>query len=206
MANEIAVKEPTAELSVQEKFAYDYFVKNRGKTLGTMPLSPSTQAQLFELFLNGVPFNEIRRMNPSYSLGQIIAAAVDNNWFAQRESHMSTLLNTVKDRVGQISLESVDFLSNLLSAAHKKHGDSLKRYLQTGNESELSGIALESLRSYREALELLMRLTGQDIKRVKGTVEHEHRHELTGAADLLSGLSDPDKAARMLEILEPDDK
>lgn len=155
-----------------------------GKTKGlSYPLAPVTQAKLFELYLNGSCCEDIQKLNPTFTLGQVVDACVDGKWEQRRRNHINRLLSRVRDRVVQVQSESVEFMSNMLAAAHKLHGDKLKKFLQTGNEKDLGDVKIENLEQYRKAADVLLKLTGQsNTQKVAGEVTH--RHVLEGGRDI----------------------
>jgi hypothetical protein len=186
------------ELSRQERLALDSW------SSGTAPaLSPSLVAQLFELYLNGSSCDEIARLNPGVPLGAIVAARLYHRWDERKEQHINHLLDTVRERVQQVQMEAVHFVSDQLAAAHKLQGDKIKRFLQTGDPNELGDFAPDTLEKYRKSIELLLKLTGQDgNKKVAGEVKHTHTLSPVPAEgrEVTS-----DKAARILEILVEDE-
>jgi hypothetical protein len=76
-------------------------------------------------------------------------------------------------------MESVMFSADLLASANKMFGDKLKKYIQTGDERELGTLKIDSLKQYRDAVELLLKLTGQD-KKVEITGQVKQTVEFTG--------------------------
>jgi hypothetical protein len=171
------VNDRLAWLSDSEKYALDYFRKSFQKGgASTYAIAPSTQAQLFVLYLNGRSLNEIRILNhPNFNLGQIVAAAVDNDWEGQKREYSSGLMQKARERFQQVGCESLAFLGDTLSAAHKMHGDAMARYLQSGNPADLGAFTITNIRQYKEVLELLLKASGQDKTtnlNVKGVVEH----------------------------------
>lgn len=132
---------------------------------------------MFGLFLQGTSCEDIVRLNKGLSLGQIVRARVDNDWDGKRQAHIEGLLTSTRERLQQITLESVEFVSMALAAAHKQFGDQFKRYLQTGNEQDLPPVmTITGLKSYKEAIELLKTLSGQDTKKNTHTGEVIHTH------------------------------
>jgi hypothetical protein len=163
-------------LSDSEKYALKYFRANFQKgEAHTFPLSVDSQIELFELYLNGRSLSEIRQANPKFSLGQIVDSAVVGDWQQKKQEYLETLLQNAKSRLQQISCESVRFLSDQMAVAHKIQGEKLQKYLQTGNEDDLGEFGIKNLRQYKEAAELLVRVTGQDkisTVNVQGEVKH----------------------------------
>lgn len=158
MTEEIVLS-PVERLTPEERKAYKLYVQKNDP-----PLAPSIQAQLFSLYLNGTTCEEIQKLNPNFSLGMIVRARVEGLWDDRRDAHLQTLFEGVRERVQQVQMESVVFTSDLLASANKMFGDKLKKYLQTGDERELGSLRIDSLKQYRDAVDLLMKLTGQDKK------------------------------------------
>lgn len=191
-----------AKLSPTELKAYDDYLEK-----GAPSLAPSVQLQLYQLFLNGKSTDEIARLNPNFSLGMIVRARVEGFWDEKRDAHLAQLLEGVRERVQQAQLEAVNFACDMLSAVHKLQGDKIKKYLQTGNQEELEGLGGNlSLKTYKEVVELLLKLTGQDSKdkKVSGEVLHKHTVEAGPGPVGKAGFS-PAKAARILELIESEE-
>lgn len=185
MPEEIVVKEPepTDLLSPEEAKAYRLYMKKNDP-----PLAPKIQAELFSLYLNGSSCEEIAQLNPHFNLGMIVRARVEGLWDKRRNEHLANLFSGVRERVQQVQMESIMLTSDLLAAANKRFGEKLKRYIQTGDERELGALQVDSLKQYRDAVDLLLKLTGQDKKvEVKG--------EITKTVEFKGKLSPKDAAA-----------
>lgn len=151
----------TIPLNEREERAYQFHMEafRAGKEYA---LAPTVEAGLFELFLNGVPLEDIQRLNRGYRLGQIVRSAVEGGWHERKRDYTKKLMEAVEPRVQQVQSEAVAFASDLLAAAHKQHGDRLRRFLQTGDEKDLGDFSLSDLGKYAKGVELLLKLTGQD--------------------------------------------
>ena len=155
-------------LSRKEQAALDHYKRSDGRKI-----SPQTEAQFFQLFLRGKSCEEIHRLNPGFHLGAIVTARLESGWDEKLSEYRDSLMNSVSNRVKQVELEAIDFVGDVLSATHKMHGDRIKRYMQTGDEAELGDLAINSMQGYKTAIELLMKLTGQDKEsRVQHNVQH----------------------------------
>jgi len=163
-------------LSPKEVKAYRYWKNSR-----EAELAPATQAKLFSLYLNGKTTHEIQALNPGFSLGQVVYAKIKGEWDRRRNEHLDYLLNTVQQRVIQVTAESAIFIADLLSATNKYHGEAIKKYLQTGDPSDLGELQINSLQGYTRAVELLQKLTGQDKQQkllVDGVVTHKTENDI----------------------------
>jgi len=190
MSNELAVSEieglPPVELEAYSKYV----------SKGGAPLSPGVQAQLFSLYLHGDSCEEIAELNKNFTLGMIVKAKVDGLWEHKRIAHLRELLDSVKDRVTQTQLESALFASDLLAATHKIHGKKLRKAIQTGNEDDAGELAIHSIKQYRDAVDLLLKVTGQDTKQ-QVTVKGEQTHTIE-----FKGKMTPQEAALALAAIE----
>jgi len=186
------------DLSEKELKAYEYFVASE-----EAEISPTTQAQLFELFLNGKSCQEIHKMNPGFQLGQIVSSRINGQWDELRKEYQDGLLKNVKDRAQQAQLETVVLLSDMLAAASKIHGKRLKKFIQTGDEKDLGGLRIESIRTLKDVLEMLLKATGQtETRKVQGLIEVEHHHT-TGSPEEQADISlEASNAADVLRLLE----
>jgi hypothetical protein len=140
---------------------------------GDAPASPDLNARLFKLYLMGKSLDEIQRTNKAFTLGMMVQAKIEGDWDLRKTEYQGELLDGVKDRVKQTQLESIHFVSDQLGLAHARFRDALMKYLETGDESALGGMGISNMKQYKESIDLLMQLTGQDnTKKVQGQVTH----------------------------------
>jgi hypothetical protein len=123
-------------------------------------LSASLAAQMFEQFINGATLSQIGREWRGYQLGAIVRAAVESDWHGKKAEYLEHLHAGVIGRSKQTAAESVEFTSTLLAVAHKHWGAKLRRYLATGQESELDGFEIRSIDQYRKVIQTFLELTG----------------------------------------------
>ena len=174
MTDEIIIPNALDRLSEREKTALRIW-QSISKT--QPQLSPDTQARLYSLFLQNITFDEIARLNKGIPIGQILECAYQGEWFLKRDEYIEGLLSNVKNMLQQSTIESVGFIIAQLAATHKKFGDSAKKYLQHGDESEFRSFGLENIKSYKVAIEALQKLTGQE-----GKTEVSHNVVVTNAS------------------------
>jgi hypothetical protein len=167
-------------ISNSEKLALSRFKENFNRGgMETRPLSTSKALQLYSLFLDGNTLAAISEINPELGLGTIVNSAIEGKWNIKRQEYLDELYSRANDRAMQVVAEGANFMALLLSAAHKKHGSKLKKFLQTEDPKELLDcMSIDGLRGYREGVEILMKLTGQDsIKKVQvsGDITHTEK-------------------------------
>lgn len=141
----------------------DYNMLSAYIAIGRHPLSPDTAAKLFELFLNGSDINEIHRLNKNFPYEAILWARIKYDWDKLKDEYAFNLTNQVAQKVIKASLETTSLLTDMLAVAHKKHGDKLKKFLQTGDESDLGdALSIDTIHGLLKAVEGLQKVTGQD--------------------------------------------
>lgn len=183
-------------LTEKERSAYDSYIKTDNRSIST-----ATQAQWFSLFLRGKSCFEIQRLNSGFHLGAVVKCRIEGDWDAKLQQYRESLFDGVREKLQQTELESIEFLSDMLAAAHKQHGDRIKRYLQTGNEAELGDMLISSVRAYKEVLELITKITGQERQQ---HVQHVHQITTDGSIALPSNPTS-DQAEQLLRLLASKD-
>lgn len=172
-------------------------------------LSPSLQAELFSLYLNGLSCEDIQKHNKNLRLGAIVRAARDGDWHNKRLDYVQGLLNGVRDQAQQTQAESVVFVSRGLAMVEKLYGARIHRFLQTGNEEDLGDLKNWGLSQYKTLIELFLKLTGQDSTKrvgvsVTGGITHggKVQHEGVDPSRPMIGPPSSDDAAKILELLQ----
>jgi hypothetical protein len=146
------------------------------------PLGPDKNAKLYSLYLNGNNCEEIQKLNPNLTLGQVVHARVIGDWDLRKENYQESLLQKTEERHRQVAMETINFLSDLLAVTNIRYGQKLKKYMQFEQESDLDELAI-SLKQYKEMAELHQKLAGVDGQKrqiVTGevTVNHNHKTEV----------------------------
>jgi len=160
-------------------------------------LAPSLNAKLFQLFVNGKSCEEIRRLNLNLTLGQIVHARIEGDWDRRRTEHLEHLLTQTTARIQQVTVETADFVADLLAVANREHGDKLRRYLQSGDPNDLGDFKIDNIPQLKQAIEVLQKLTGQERQsaiHLSGSVE-------TRPAQQQPGPPTSEQAGKVLQLL-----
>jgi hypothetical protein len=173
-------------------------------------VSPIDAAQMFEIFLHGGSCTQIEKQWRKYKLGAIVKAAIEYQWHEKRQEYLEHLHRDAVERGRQAVAESVGFTADLLAVAHKRWGQKLRRYLATGDESELDGFEIRSIDQYRKVVQTFLELTGHDPSEVFAKKTTEGGEMMTagsmagGGLDWVSVASSaklrPELAAALLAI------
>ena len=127
------------------------------------PLSTETAASCFQSYLSGQTLTQIQKNTGGLSLGQVVDAAVSNNWLQEKKDYVAFLAEKAKEELAKISLESAQFLGQVLAAHHACVGPKVRKAIQTGKRNDLDqAIDGPFLGQYGKTLSLLMQVSGQD--------------------------------------------
>lgn len=160
---------------------------------------------MYVLFQAGKNCEEIQSLNPNLSLGMIVRARVDFGWDEKREKYLQSMTERARQRAQQISLESLNFLGDLITAFHVNDQAKLQKFIQTGDSNELKGammVSANSLKVYKDIIEMVMAMTGQSqTKKIQGVVEHLHSVQTAPEPEKPKQMSAGD-AASLLRTLD----
>lgn len=170
------LEQALSALTPRERGAYRVY-----KESGKPAIAASTSASMFALFLQGHTCDDIAKLNPGFGLGAIVRARIEDDWDARRIEHTQELLDGIRQTVQRAQLGAMQFVADGLAAFQKLAGEKFQKYLQTGDVKDLGDFKDMNFKTYKELLELLLKLTGQDTstKKVQGFVEHRHTLEQT---------------------------
>lgn len=144
-----------------------------------LPLSPIAGARLYDRFLHGSTCVEIAALNPGISLGHIVQARLTQEWDRRRDEYVDDLMKVTEQKHKQVALETINFVSDLLSANNARFNNKLQRYLKSGQEKDLEDLAM-NLKQFKEMSELHHKLLSTQTEKrtvVSGEVVHTHRQE-----------------------------
>jgi hypothetical protein len=123
--------------------------------------------------LQGYSVSDLVKQNPNYGslgLGLIVRARIECNWDEEREKYIQSLMSSVRQTVEKVTLESIQFASDGMAVFHRLAGDRFKKYLQTGDASTLGDFRDMSFKNYKDFVELLQKVTGQDIQKQRAEI------------------------------------
>lgn len=138
------------EIDLAEKYL------RRHKTAGA--LRDHDAMMLYELFMIGTSFKDMSLQYPQFDLAQIILTAALRKWPMDRDRMMSSLKDRVKAKVVKSVVESVDFLTSMLSVATAENIEQMRRYITDPINNPKPSLRIQSIKEYKEILESLQKL------------------------------------------------
>lgn len=199
MSNEIDKKTS----AIQTLTSYELEAYNKYADSGRPGLSARQADSLYNMYKSGMTCESMSKLpgNEGLQLGMILKARIDYRWDERRQAEASALFSRAKEGVELAQLESIQFVTQAVMAYSQMMGDKVRKYLQTRNEEELGSFKNMSVKQFRELLDMLMMLTGQDkTKQVFGKIVHEHVGENGNALD--GKVVEAEEAEIMLKALE----
>lgn len=167
--NEDLLKKAESILDPQDLVAVSAYIAG-----GKHQLAPDTAARFFELYLNGSSIDEIHRLNKAFPVEAIHIARVKYDWDTSKDLYILELQSSIKQKVLKAQIESTALMTDVLSAAYRMHGDKIKKYLQTGDESAVKGVfGVESIAQLLKVVDSLQKITGQSNQIKVKTESHQ---------------------------------
>lgn len=132
---------------------------------GGSEIALSTANKFFELYISGNDVEDIHKLNPAFPRSAINWLRIKYDWDSMREQLMRKMQNQIADKVMKAQFEAASLYSDIISAAHKKHSENLKKYIQTGDKKYLEDtIDINSVHQLQKVVDGLQKVTGQDRK------------------------------------------
>jgi len=141
---------------------------------GVRPIAPTLAADMLNLFMENYSCSEIAKINKGLSEIDVLYCRYKYNWDEQRDKYAKELQEQVVQKLMKMKLESMEFLTNMLSVLHKDERQKMMTYLQTGKEEDKPKSWVNGIGAYKSIIETLQKLTGED-KVQKHEVKAEHR-------------------------------
>jgi hypothetical protein len=187
------------EIQLAEK----YLKKN--KTAGA--LKDSEAFVLYEMFMIGTSFADMHLQYPQYPLPQIILTAALRKWPLDRERMMGSLKDRVRAKVVKSVVESVDFLTSMISVANAEHLEEMRKYVMDPKHNKKPELRIESIKEYKEILETLQKMVdGANNPKQKSSAMYGALEDTKKLGEKLPAARVEDDPSRMLaDIVEVDD-
>jgi hypothetical protein len=144
-----------SDMTVTHVAALDAFVGE-----GLPGIAKATESAIFEwfnLYLAGKTYDEIATICNA-NLNHILYIANKFEWFNKKMNHYNGILTKLDQRVQASKLESAEFVLDVITFIHKKHGTKITEFLRTGNKELLKDIHLGELDKYFKSIEALGKL------------------------------------------------
>lgn len=148
-------KEDAPFLQEDEVQEINDYIANGGR-----PISPSAATNFLALFLEGRSIEQIHRSHAQWSRAAIQHARFVYKWDLQKGEYLTDLTRQVAQRLLKSKVDSLSFLMDRLSIAHKEFANEMEVYLQNPVDDNLPKNRIQSMKDYRETVKTLQELMG----------------------------------------------
>lgn len=163
----------------------------RHKTKGA--LSDADAMLLYEHYMIGTSFKDLALQFPQFPIAQIILSAALRKWARDRDRMMSSLRDRVRAKVVKSVVESVDFLTMMISVTNAEHLETMRQYVLDPSKNKKPDLRIESIKEYKEILESLQKM-------VDGTTNPKQKSSaLYGALEDTKKIGDKNKPKEIEE-------
>lgn len=168
------------EVKHAEKYLRKY------KTKGA--ISELESLKVYELYMVGVSFHELRKQFPQYQLGQIILTAALRGWNKDRDRMQDSLRDRVQAKIVKSILEQVDWLTVMLSVTNAEHMDQMRQYIIDPKNNPKPPMRISSIKEYKDVVETLHKIVtgtagGSGKQSALSILEPKPATRLTGGDD-----------------------
>jgi hypothetical protein len=149
-----------SELTPDENKALDIFLSQRDKGGScTKALAYELQEDLFRLYVNGTSIQDIAKLRPNLSLGQICHAAVEYKWKETKDNYTTASIKRNEERLPFLLASSVEYIADQITASHLLNGQKIKNYILTGDPEYIKDVPLGNFKQYKELVDALVKLS-----------------------------------------------
>jgi len=117
----------------------------------------------FNLYLAGKSYLQIAE-NTKSKIEHILYIANKFKWHERKMNHYNNVLGKIEQRVLATKVESAEFLLDVITFFHKKHGTKINDFIKTGKEDLLKNIHLGELDKYYKSLDALQKVLSKPLE------------------------------------------
>jgi len=152
---EIPDDEVLTDMSESEKESLAKF-KTRGHP-GIHKINDAVVYKMFNLYLAGRTYSEISQVTKEKK-DLVLYLSSRFDWFKIKMEYLLSLNNNLVAKVSKTRLESINFLTNLMTLNHKYYSKQIDKYLMSGDDKVFESLNLKPLEKYMKAIDVLEKL------------------------------------------------
>lgn len=133
------------------------YVANGCVGLATLVKDEHKVNNLFALYMSGKTYTEISKIS-RVKKDLVLYMAAKMKWYEKRMEYLDDINNNITKKLTATRVESMNFISSLISMHHKYYGDAINDYLKTGDRDIIDGLDLKQLTQYFKSIEMLEKI------------------------------------------------
>jgi hypothetical protein len=155
------------DFSDQEKKELEVYVQNGCIGLDKIIYDQTKIESMFGLYMSGKTYNEISRIT-RVKRDIVLYMAAKLRWYDKRTDYLEGVQKEVTKKLISTKIESVNFITDLITAQHKYYGNQIEKFLETGDRSIIDSLDLKQLSQYFKSLEVLEKLVNPSNVKTSG--------------------------------------
>jgi hypothetical protein len=88
----------------------------------------------------------------------VLYLAAKLRWYEKRIEHINNIQRNVANKIAETKIKSVDFITDLINFHHKYYGESIDKFMLTGDKTIVEDIDMKFLTQYFKSIEVLEKL------------------------------------------------
>jgi hypothetical protein len=133
------------------------YVSNGCVGLATLVKDEHKVNNLFALYMSGKTYTEISKIS-RVKKDMVLYMAAKMKWYEKRMEYLDDINSNITRKLTETRVESMNFISSLISMHHKYYGDAINQYLRTGDRDIIDGLDLKQLTQYFKSIEMLEKI------------------------------------------------
>lgn len=133
------------------------FVKNGCHGLENLVKQEHKINSMFSLYMSGKNYTEISKIT-KVKKNLVLYMSAKMRWYDKRMEYLNDIQNNITKKLKDTRLESLNFISNLISMHHKYYGEEIDKYMATGDKDIIDGIDMKALSQYFKSIEILEKI------------------------------------------------
>lgn len=145
------------------------FVANGCHGLETLVKDEAKVNGLFGLYMAGKTYVEISKIS-KVKKDLVLYMAAKMKWYEKRMEYLEDIQSKMTKKMTSARVESLNFITGLISFHHKYYGDEIDKYIATGDRGIIDGLDLKALGQYFKSIEILEKLMNPaNVNKGKGS-------------------------------------
>lgn len=155
------------DFSDQEKKELETYTQNGCIGLDKIIYDQAKIESMFSLYMSGKTYNEISRIT-RVKRDIVLYMAAKLRWYDKRTDYLEGVQKEVTKKLISTKIESVNFITDLITAQHKYYGAEIEKFLETGDRTIIDSLDLKQLSQYFKSLEVLEKLVNPSNVKTSG--------------------------------------
>jgi hypothetical protein len=141
--------------ALEIKCANDYLQAHPDATVAE--INHTDSHKMIQLISLGATLTEIGLSFPKYELGLIVVVAARSGWIRLKDKNRATVQADIQTKVLKASLDSMDFLTAMISATSQKYSKEFREYM-SNPDKEFPDLKVSTVKDFKDLLETMQKM------------------------------------------------